>query len=237
MAFMSVDLPAPLVPMRPTTSPSPTSIETSSTATLPPKRTTTSSARSTGTPCGQRRALRRPCAPGRRGAAWPAPGPRRRSAPVEAARRGRRSRSGRARRGSRAGARGDRCSSVSSGTRSLPGKNAGRPIDPQAPSTGPATEPEPADHHDRHEQQRVVDGEEAVARDRSGRWPASSAPPRPAMPPARAKARSFVRVGRDRVGRGACRGCRARRSWCGRRRVRRSRATTTTTTARTPRTT
>ncbi len=41
IAFINVDLPAPLVPIRPTTSPSPTSIDTRSTATLPPKRTRT----------------------------------------------------------------------------------------------------------------------------------------------------------------------------------------------------
>ena len=39
IAFISVDLPAPLVPMSPTISSSPTSSDTSSTATTPPKRT------------------------------------------------------------------------------------------------------------------------------------------------------------------------------------------------------
>ena len=37
MAFISVDLPAPLVPISPTISPAPTSIDTSSTARMPPK--------------------------------------------------------------------------------------------------------------------------------------------------------------------------------------------------------
>ena len=42
IAFMSVVLPAPLVPIRPTTSPGRTSIETPATAARPPKRTCTS---------------------------------------------------------------------------------------------------------------------------------------------------------------------------------------------------
>ena len=42
IAFMSVVLPAPFVPMRPTTSPGRTSIETPATAARPPKRTCTS---------------------------------------------------------------------------------------------------------------------------------------------------------------------------------------------------
>ena len=52
MAFMSVDLPAPFVPMRPTISASLTSTVASSTAAMPPKWTTISLARSAGTPAG-----------------------------------------------------------------------------------------------------------------------------------------------------------------------------------------
>ena len=55
---------------------------------------------------------------------------------------------------------------VSSGTRSLSGKNAGRPITQTAPSTVPATEPSPPITTIDTSEQRVGDGEEAVARDR-----------------------------------------------------------------------
>ena len=92
---------------------------------------------------------------------------------------------------------------VSSGTRSLPGKNAGRPMTHSAPRIGPDDRAEPADHHDRHEQERVVDREEPVAAARVCSAPASSAPPRPAMPPASANVRSFTRVGLDGVRRRA----------------------------------
>ena len=88
MAFISVDLPAPLVPMSPTTSPSPTSIETWSTATLPPKRTTTSVGAQGGHARRERRALLGLSGPGRRGAASAVPGPRRRSTQSRMARAG-----------------------------------------------------------------------------------------------------------------------------------------------------
>ena len=50
MAFTSVDLPAPLVPISPTISPRRTSTLTSRTAWMPPKRTDTSVARNTTRP-------------------------------------------------------------------------------------------------------------------------------------------------------------------------------------------
>ena len=52
MAFISVLFPAPLVPINPTISLSPTSNETSCTAVLPPNRTVMLFTASTGTPAG-----------------------------------------------------------------------------------------------------------------------------------------------------------------------------------------
>ena len=51
---------------------------------------------------------------------------------------------------------------VSSGTVWLFGQNAGSPITHSAPVTAPARLPEPADHGDRDEVERVGDGEEAL---------------------------------------------------------------------------
>ena len=53
IAFMSVDLPAPFAPISPTTAPSSSSMLTSSTAAMPPKRTESCSTR-TWTPCRRR---------------------------------------------------------------------------------------------------------------------------------------------------------------------------------------
>ena len=58
IAFISVDLPAPLVPMRPTISSSPTRSEASSTATTPPKRTLMPDTSSAGTSSTHRRSRR-----------------------------------------------------------------------------------------------------------------------------------------------------------------------------------
>ena len=60
IAFISVDLPAPLVPMSPTSSPGVTSNDASLTATLPPKRTCTSSNAAAGCPGGRRPSGDRP---------------------------------------------------------------------------------------------------------------------------------------------------------------------------------
>ena len=85
MAFISVDLPAPLVPISPTISPAATSMETPSTALTPPKRTVTSGGDEGGAGGGRarprrgagrrRRDRRSPVAAG--------PGPARRSAQRE----------------------------------------------------------------------------------------------------------------------------------------------------------
>ena len=56
---------------------------------------------------------------------------------------------------------------VSSSTVSLFGQNAGRPTTHSAPVTAPARLPEPADHRDRDDVERVVDAEEAFASSRS----------------------------------------------------------------------
>ena len=102
---------------------------------------------------------------------------------------------------------------VNSGTSSLSGKNAGRPITQSAPRTGPTTEPSPpittidtSCSESSTRKKRSVNGTDLRPS------PASSAPPMPAMPPASANAISFVAGGDDRVGGGACRGCRAPRS-------------------------
>ena len=61
-AFMSVDLPAPLVPMSPTISPLLTVNHTSSTATFPPKATDSADTESAGTPGSVGTSLlRKPC--------------------------------------------------------------------------------------------------------------------------------------------------------------------------------
>ena len=82
---------------------------------------------------------------------------------------------------------------VSSGTRSLSGKKAGRPMTHGAPSTGPATEPRPP-----MTTIATSMSESATVKNRSLGTPcrlaASSEPPTAARPPARAKARSFARV-------------------------------------------
>ena len=83
---------------------------------------------------------------------------------------------------------------VSSGTRSLVGKNAGSPMTHSAPRIGPATEPRPP----------ITTIATSVSESSTPKnccngtlcsEPASSAPARPAIPPASANVRSFTHVG------------------------------------------
>ena len=71
--------------------------------------------------------------------------------------------------------------------------------------SGPAIGAQAADHHDRHERERVVDAEELVAAARSATRRRAARPPSPAIPPASANARSFTHVGLDGVARRALR--------------------------------
>ena len=89
----------------------------------------------------------------------------------------------------------------SSGTRALSGQKAGRPMTHSDPSTGPATEPTPpmtAMASTCRESWTVNTSLTVMVESR----PPSSAPPKPARPPATANAWSFTRAGRDGVRRG-----------------------------------
>ena len=167
MAFISVLFPAPLVPINPTISSAPTSKETSCTAVLPPNRTVMLLHRERGYTGRHGRALgrsdrarerlllgcrrrphrvARPCASSASRAEYatwmnpPGKNMRITSRPTL---------------------------DVSSGTRSLLGKNAGSPITHSAPRIGPGDGAQAADHHDRHEQERVLDAEVTCAAARS----------------------------------------------------------------------
>ena len=228
MAFIRVDLPAPLVPIRPTTSPSPTSIETWSTATLPPKRTTTS----VGPERGHARRERRPRPrPVRVGTAWRCfggAGPRRRSDPLEDHPPGAVADLDQAageveQEHEQADAGGEQRDQV------VVREERGQADDPERAEHGAGDRAEAADHDDRHQQQRVGDGEVPVAGNRLDVARRAARRRAPARPPARANARSLIRVVDDRVRGGRVRVV-AHRDRRPADAARRSRATTTTAT-------
>ncbi len=195
-AFIRVDLPAPLVPMRPTISCAPTSRLTPSTARLPPNRTETSSVRrATASSAGASRSgPRRGDTAIVRAADEAGTGSWRRSTQSSSA-----SRTPYTACMSPPGKYSSRTSrptlEVSRGTRSLLGKKAGSPTTHRAPRIGPPTEPRPP--------MTTIEtsvNESFTVKNRSKGTcctvPAMRAPPSPAMPPARAKACSFTRVER-----------------------------------------
>ena len=84
---------------------------------------------------------------------------------------------------------------VNRGTRSLSGQKAGRPTTQRAPTTGPMRVPSPPmTTIDTSRSESVIWNRRSVY---GMFWtrPPRRAPPRPAIPPASEKARSFVRVG------------------------------------------
>ena len=92
---------------------------------------------------------------------------------------------------------------VSSGTRSLPGKNAGRPMTHSAPSTGPTAEPRPPITTIDTSSERVVDAEEPRRAARSAARRRAARRRGRRCRPASANARSFTRRRRDGVRRRA----------------------------------
>ena len=173
IAFISVDFPAPLVPMSPTISSLPTSSDTSSTATMPPNRTATSATSSAGTPPARGRPRgplehrRCPATRGRRRHAG-----RGRAAQPNSASRTTYASWIEARRGSTAGAE-QPDARREQRHQLVVGEERGQADDPERAEHRAHRRGDAADHDERHEGERVRDQEEALRErhglDRAGR--------------------------------------------------------------------
>ena len=216
IAFISVDLPAPLVPMRPTSSPLATvDARRRRPPRRPPKRTATLAVASQGTPSATAARVPRSGhgARHRAGAGSALVGVAG-AAPFEheVARRCRASCDEPAgeveQQDQQADVGGQQLRRVPAAEH-----ERARPTTQTAPSIGPATVPMPADDGDGHELQRRLGRERALGarRHEPGRRNTSRPPAMAAMPPDTANADSFAARRRHGGGRGHAPRCRARR--------------------------
>ena len=215
IAFISVDLPAPLVPMSPTISFAPTSSDTASVATRPPKRTVTSEATKAGPESARSgRALQRDCRRRvvdrlRRSRAQPLlrPPEKRVSRRVrdlhEPAREVQQE-------DEEAHARREQRDEL------VVREEGGEADDPQRAEYRAGDGPEPADHRERNELEGALDREEPVGEGNVGDERTQEGPAERGDTTGKGEGARASRGRARRCIRRRCPGCRARRWWCGR---------------------